>query len=75
MDKYRDRVPIRTIGSGTRYDGKIWYELLSSICSINGTPASNVEKSMLSAGDQVTILFQNKIYGGVVDPTSESAEQ
>lgn len=75
MDKYSDRVPVRTIGSGTRYDGKVWYESLSSICSINGTPARNVEKSMLAAGDQVTIMFQSKIYRGVVDPTGESAGQ
>jgi hypothetical protein len=37
MDRYRDRVPVRTIGSGTRYDGKVWYESLGRIRSINGT--------------------------------------
>ena len=74
MDKYRDRVPVRTLGSGTRYDGKIWYESLSSICSINGKPTSNVEKSMLSAGDHVTVLFKNKPFQGVVDPTGDFAE-
>ena len=71
MDKYSDRVPVRTFGSGTRYDGKVWYEMLSSICSINGKPTSNVEKSMLTAGDKVTVMFKNKPYPGVVDPTAD----
>ena len=73
MDKYRDRVPVRTVGSGTHYDGKIWYESLSSICSINGKPTSDVKKSMLTAGDQVTVTFNNKTYHGVVDPTGDLA--
>ena len=25
MDRYNDRVPIRTVSSGTRYDGRVWY--------------------------------------------------
>ena len=73
MDRYRDRVPVRTIGSGTRYDGKVWFESLCSIRSINGTPTSNVEKSMLNAGDLVTIVFKNRTYSGVVDLTGDVA--
>lgn len=55
MDRYDDRVPIRTLSSGTRYDGRVWYELLSSIRSVNGTSVSDVEKSMLKHGDRVTL--------------------
>ena len=70
MDRYKDRVPVRTIDSGTRYDGKVWYELLSSIRCINGIPTScNVEKEMLNDGDQVTLMYKNRTYSGVVDPT------
>ena len=74
MDKYGDRVPVRTLGSGTRYNDKIWYQSLSSICSINGNPTSNVKKSMLSTCDQMTVLFKNKPFQGVVDPTGDFAE-
>ena len=31
MDRYIGQIPIRTLGSGTRYDGRVWYEFLSSI--------------------------------------------
>ena len=72
MDKYDDRVPVCTIGSGTRYDGKVWYESLSSIRSINGISTSHVEKSMLTVGDEVTVIFKNKPYHSVVDPASDS---
>ena len=62
-------------GSGTRYDGKVWYESLCSIPSINGTPTNDVEKSMSNAGDQVTIVFKNRTYSGVVDQTGDVAVQ
>ena len=75
MERYRDRVPVRTIDSGTRYDGKVWYEPLASIRSINGSPTSNVEKSMLNPGDRVTVVFNNRTYSGVVDPPGDEEVQ
>ena len=74
MDLYVDRVPIRTEGSGTKYDGKIWYEPLSSIRSVNGKVAPvNLSKSMVQEGDQVTLEYKNKTYRGVVEVPSASA--
>jgi hypothetical protein len=73
MDRYADRVPVRTVGSGTHYDGRIWYELLKSIRSINGKPVVTMEKSMLTCGDSVTIEYKNKTYHGIVD--TKPAEQ
>lgn len=74
MDRYADRVPIRTVGSGTKYDGKIWYELLSSIRSVNGEVAPvDLSKSMVHEGDQVTVEYKNKTYEGVVEVPPASA--
>ena len=69
MDRYIGRIPIRTLGSGTRYDGRVWYELLSSIRSVNGTPVvqGQLERSMLNQGDRVTLEYQSKTYRGIVD--------
>jgi len=67
MDRYRDRVPVRAVGSGTKYDGKIWYEHLSSIRSVNGKPVVDVKKSMLQEGDKVTVEYKNKTYEGEVE--------
>ena len=67
MDLYVDRVPVRTIGSGTKYDGKIWYERLSSIRSVNGKPAVDLKKSMLQEGDKVTVEYKNRTYQGEVE--------
>ena len=58
MHRFADRVPVRTEGSGTRYDGRVWYELLSCISSVNGKPVDrsrSLEKSVLHQGDQVTM--------------------
>ena len=54
MNCYVDQVPVRTIGSGTKYDGRIWYECLSSIRSVNGKPAVHLKQLMLQEGDKVT---------------------
>ena len=64
MDRYIGRIPIRTLGSGTRYDGRVWYELLSSIRSVNGTPVvqGQLERSMLNQGDRVTLEYQSRTY-------------
>ena len=35
---------------------------------------SNVENSMLNAGDQVAVLVKNKPFQGVVDPTGDFVE-
>ena len=67
MDLYVNRVPVRTIGSGTKYDGKIWYERLSSIRSVNGKPAVDLKKSMLQEGDKVTVEYKNRTYQGEVE--------
>ena len=67
MDLYVDRVPVRTIGSGTKYDGKIWYKCLSSIRSANGKPAVDLKKSMLQEGDKVTVEYKNRTYQGEVE--------
>ena len=57
MDRYIDRVPIRTQGSSNRYDGRVWYELLSSIRSVNGTAViqDQLKKSTLNQGDRVSL--------------------
>ena len=69
MDRYIDRVPIRTQGSGTRYDGKVWYELLSSIRSVNGTTVmqGQLKKSTLNQGDRVSLEYHGRTYHGIVD--------
>ena len=67
MDRYRDRVPVRTIGSGTTYDGQVWYELLTGIRSINGEQVQQVDKTMLKNGDRVTLEFRGKTYRGILD--------
>ena len=41
---------------------------MNHLAAINRKPASSVEILMLSAGDQVTVLFKNKPFQGVVDP-------
>ena len=51
-------MPIRTIGSGTKYDGRIWYECLSSIRSVTGKPAVDLKPSMLQEGDKVTVEYK-----------------
>ena len=66
MDRYNDRVPVRTFGSGTHYDGRVWYELLRSIRTVNGSKVSLLEKSMLKQGDRVTLEYKSKTYSGVV---------
>ena len=69
MDRYIDRVPIRTQGSGTCYDGRVWYELLSSIRSVNGTTVmqGQLKKSTLNQGDRVSLEYHGRTYHGIVD--------
>ena len=78
MHRFANRVPVRTDGSGTRYDGRVWYELLSCISSVNGKPVDrsrSLEKSVLHQGDQVTMEYQNRTYHGVVDMPSDSESE
>ena len=78
MHRFADRVPVRTEGSGTRYDGRVWYELLSCKSSVNGKPVDRsraLERSVLYQGDQVTMEYQNKTYHGVVDMLSHSESE
>ena len=35
-DCYIDCFPVRTEGSGTRYDGRVWYENLSTLKNVSG---------------------------------------
>ena len=67
IDWYDYPIPVRTVSSGTHYDGRIWYELLSSIRSINGSPVAKLENSMLTGGDRVTINYNAKTYHSIVD--------
>ena len=69
MDHYIGRIPNRTLGSSTHYDGRVWYELLSSIRSVNGTPVvqGQLERSMLNQGDCITLEYQSRTYHGIVD--------
>ena len=67
MNRFDDRVPICTVGSGTHYDGRVWYEPLRSIHSVNGKPVVDVEKSSLRGGDRVTLEYKAKIYCAVVE--------
>ena len=70
MDRYVDRVPVRTEGSGTRYDGRVWYEHINTIKSVNGKfldPLTPVQKSDLKHGDRVRLQYGGKIFDGVID--------
>ena len=59
MSRYRDCIPVRTEGSGTRYDGRVWYEYLSSLKFVNGLAADKpLEKSDLKHGDRITVEFE-----------------
>ena len=62
MDIYANRVPVRTFGSGTSHDNKVWYELVSAIRSVNGrdVDSSSLNKIMLKEGDRVTVEFAKK---------------
>ena len=72
MDRFTDRVPIRTIERGSRYDGKVYFEKLSSIRAVNGQPVTNLEKSALKHGDSVSYVYRNKTFAGFIE-TSETA--
>ena len=73
MDRYDHRVPIRILSSSTRYNGRVWYEPLASIRSINGTSVTEgqVEKSMLKHGDRVTLEYKNRTCQLLVDVKTE----
>ena len=64
MDRYSDRVPVRTKGSGTQYDGRVLNEPLRSLKTVNDVP---VETPDLKHGDNVTVAFEGKIFSGVID--------
>jgi len=75
MDCYVNRVPVRIIGSGTKYDDRIWYEHLSSIRSVNGKPVVDLKKSMLQEGDKVTVEYKNRTYQGDVEAPAPEPDQ
>ena len=65
-------VPVRTVGSGTQYDGEVWYEDISSIKTVNGVPVTDKEKAIFRHGDKVTLEFEGNIFCGVIDFESSS---
>ena len=72
MSRHRtDCIPVRTEGSGTRYDGQVWYELISSLKTVNDVAVQDldtaVEKSSLKHGDRVTLEFEVKTFCGIID--------
>ena len=71
MSRRADHVPVRTEGSGTRYDGRVWYELVTSIKTVNGVAVVDIEapldKASLKHGDKVTLEFEGKCYSGEID--------
>ena len=75
MDRYSDRIPVRTEGSATRYDGRVWYKHLNTIKSVNGVIVVRlkpIEKSDLKHGDRVRVDYEGKIFSGVIDLETES---
>ena len=68
MDRYADRVPVRIEGSGTRYDGRVWYEHVNSIKTVNGIAVETpLEKSGLKHEDEVTLEYEGKTFAGMID--------
>ena len=69
MDHYPNLVLIRMQKVGSIYD-KVYYELLSSITSINGYHCEGeVQKDMLHDRDCVTYTFRNKEFSRVLVAT------
>ena len=73
MDIYANRVPVRTFGSGTSYDNKVWYKLTSAIRSVNGrdVDSSSLNKSMLIEGDKSHSRVRTKRYWEAWSAASE----
>ena len=67
MERYPDLVPVKTVEKGSRYYGRVYFERLSSIKTVNGQPVSNLEKSFLKHGDSVTYIYRNKTFAGIID--------
>ena len=69
-------IPVRAVGSGTEFDNEIWYELISTIKTVNNLPVEDrdtpLEKSDLKDGDRVTVEYEGKTFEGVVDLESLS---
>lgn len=69
--EFLNKVPVRTEGSGTHYDGKVWYELVSSLKTVNGVAVAEMEppleKAQLKHGDKVTLEFEGKCFSGEID--------
>ena len=74
MSHHTDHVPVRTEGSGTRYDGGVWYEPISSLKTVNGIAVEDLEveleRSQLKRGDKVTLEFDGKMFSGVIESAS-----
>lgn len=67
MSQHADQVPVRAEGSGTQYDGRVWYELISSLRTVNGVAVEDMEtpldKSHLKKGKRVTLEFDGNFLG------------
>ena len=74
--KADEYVPVRAVGSGTEFDNEIWYELISTIKTVNNLPVEDrhtpLGKSDLKDGDRVTVEYEGKTFEGVVDLESLS---
>ena len=67
MERFVDRIPVRTEESGSKYDGRVYFERLSAIRTVNGQPVYNLEKSSLKDGDSVTYIYRSKTFSGYID--------
>ena len=72
MSQYLEQVPVRTVGSGTQYDGEVWYEDISSIKTVNGVSVKDKDKLIFKHGDKVTLEFEGKTFCGMIDFESSS---
>ena len=74
MSHHADHVPVKTKGSGTWYNGAVWYEPISSLKSVNGIAVEDLEveleRSQLKHGDKVTLEFDGKMFSGVIESAS-----
>ena len=74
--KADEYVPVRTEGSGTEFDNDVWYELISTIKTVNNLPLEDREtplgKADLKDGDRVRLEYEGKTFAGVTDLESLS---
>ena len=71
ISQHADHMPVRTERSETWYDRRVWYEVISSLRTVNGVAMEDMEtpldKSNLKQGSKVTLDFDGKVFSGVID--------